>query len=298
MLCLTLFSVVWASATISEVASHGFVHSVVVNGEEYPGWNPFSDPYTTTSPKVVRKVLNDGFVAGTDPDLPCHHGGNDGTGLVADATAGSQVTFRWSYWPADHQGPVSTYMASCNDDCTSFSASNARWFKLDAVGYEPSTRQWAADKLRANNNSWVSTIPAGIAPGQYLMRNEIIALHSITPQFYPSCSQIRVSGSGKGQPSESDLVSIPGLYSNVTWPNIYSDFGTFLIPGPPPVTFGVGGNPPPITLTGTSAQPAPTAGPTRAASNISMTMSPVAPSSQASGHCLLNSRRLVRRTSR
>ncbi|GLB37643.1 putative glycosyl hydrolase family 61 [Lyophyllum shimeji] len=297
MLCLTIFSAVWVAAVMTGVEGHGFVHSVVMNGQEYPGWNPFSDPYTTAPPKTVRKVLNDGFVSATDPDLPCHHLGNEGTALVADATAGSQVTFRWSYWPADHQGPVSTYMASCNGDCTTFLASNARWFKLDAAGYDPSTRQWAADQLRANDNSWVSTIPAGIAPGQYLMRNEIVALHSITPQFYPSCSQVKVSGSGNGQPSESDLVSIPGLYSNVTWPNIYSDFGTFQIPGPPPVTFGVGGNPPSITTTTTtSALSTPTAGPTQV-SNMSMTTSPV-PSSQASGHCLLNSRRLVRRTSK
>jgi hypothetical protein len=50
----------------------------------------------------------------------------------------------------DHQGPVSTYMASCDGDCTSFSASNAKWFKLDAGGYDPDTKQWAADLLRAS----------------------------------------------------------------------------------------------------------------------------------------------------
>ncbi|KAF8070660.1 glycosyl hydrolase family 61-domain-containing protein [Lyophyllum atratum] len=296
MLCLIFFSVVWAFTVISGVASHGFVHSVVIDGQEYPGWNPFSDPYVNSPPKVVRKVLNDGFVAGTDPDLPCHHGGDDGTGLVAAATAGSQVTFRWSYWPGDHQGPVSTYMASCNGDCATFSANNARWFKLDAEGYEPSTREWAADKLRANNNSWVSTIPAGLTPGPYLIRNEIVALHSITPQFYPSCSQVKLSGSGTGLPADNDLVSMAGLYSNVTWPNIYSDFGTFSIPGPPPVTFGVGGNLPPVTPTVTSADPTSTGGPTQA-SNTPSTTTPV-PSSQASGHCLLNSRRLVRRMSK
>ncbi|KAF5380590.1 hypothetical protein D9615_004610 [Tricholomella constricta] len=273
MLCLTVFSVFWFLNLLPNVASHGFVHSVLVNGQEYQGWNPFSDPYVTTSPKVVRKVLNDGFVAGTDPDLPCHHEGNDGAGLVAEATAGSQVTFRWSYWPGDHQGPVSTYMASCNGDCTTFSANSARWFKLDAEGYDPATRQWAADKLRANDNSWVSTIPAGLAPGQYLIRNEIVALHSITPQFYPSCTQIKVTGSGTGQPSQTDLVSIPGLYSNAVWPNIYSDFGTFSIPGPPPVTFGVGGNPTPITPTVTSARPTSTTGTTQV-SNTSTATTP------------------------
>jgi hypothetical protein len=36
-------------------------------------------------------------VGGADADLPCHHGGNDGTSAIANADAGSQVTFRWSY---------------------------------------------------------------------------------------------------------------------------------------------------------------------------------------------------------
>lgn len=120
------------ASTIDTVNGHGFVHSVVINGQSYPGWNPFSDPYGTlllsfliaissslrynNSPvRVVRKVLSDGFgmfiqqaiywgrfyifcaVAATDVDLGCHHGGNDGTSAVADVAAGSQVTFQWSY---------------------------------------------------------------------------------------------------------------------------------------------------------------------------------------------------------
>lgn len=265
----------------------------------------------------------------------------------------------------DHQGPVSTYMASCNGDCTKFPASSAKWFKLDAGGYDPTSRQWAADKLRASehilhifgpssdqillkdDNSWVSTIPAELAPGQYAsfiflityclsdLVNSLyamkckypisnrdlvveikilssVALHSITPQFYPSCSyvlvismfvcshpiifsQVKVTGTGTKQPSESDLVSIPGLYSGATWPNIYSDFGTFTIPGPPPVTFGAGGNAPPISPTVTSAQ-ATTSTTGTQISNTS-TAAPVT-SSQPSTHCLLASRRLIRRLSK
>jgi len=30
---------------IPSVLGHGYVHNVVVGGQSYPGWNPFSDPY-------------------------------------------------------------------------------------------------------------------------------------------------------------------------------------------------------------------------------------------------------------
>jgi hypothetical protein len=31
------------------VLGHGFVHTVVVGGQSYQGWNPFSDPYVHSS---------------------------------------------------------------------------------------------------------------------------------------------------------------------------------------------------------------------------------------------------------
>lgn len=54
---------------------------------------------------------------------------------------------------SDHQGPVTTYMASCGDDCSSFSANNARWFKIDASGYSGDDRQWGAGKLIQGSSS-------------------------------------------------------------------------------------------------------------------------------------------------
>ncbi|KAF9263380.1 hypothetical protein L218DRAFT_927969 [Marasmius fiardii PR-910] len=242
-------------ASLPPVLAHGFVHTVTIDGQEYPGWNPFSDPYLNPQPsRVVRKVQSDGFVSINDPDLPCHHDGNTGNDTaVAEVNAGSTVTFQWGYWPSDHQGPVSTYMTFCNGDCRSFSVTGAKWFKLDAGGYDADAKLWASDQLRMDNNSWKSTIPASLAPGQYLIRNEIIALHSITPQNYPSCVQLDVKGSGKGYPSDKDLVSIPGLYDNVAFPNIYSDFGSFTIPGPPPVSLDNSNSPFTITRTASSS---------------------------------------------
>lgn len=96
-------------------------------------------------------------------------------------------------------------MASCNGDCTNYSANNAKWFKVDAGGYDPSTKLWAADQLRASwlfyflssgksshgtipdNNTWTSTIPAQLVAGQYVsgvqLREHMLFLLIFLPQL-------------------------------------------------------------------------------------------------------------------
>ncbi|KAK7687070.1 hypothetical protein QCA50_009570 [Cerrena zonata] len=217
------------------VKGHGFVHEVVVNGKSYPGYAPFTDPYASPAvQRIVRKVTDDGPVTDIhDASLACNVAGDKPAALVADAPAGSKVTFNWQNWPADHLGPVSTYMASCNGDCTKFSdPSSAKWFKIDAAGYDSSKKQWASAKLIADGASWTSTIPASLAAGQYLIRHEIVALHSTgQPQFYPACAQVKVTGSGNAK--ATDTVAIPGLYDNVKFPDIWADgFNKFTAPGP------------------------------------------------------------------
>lgn len=61
---------------------------------------------------------------------------------------------------------------------------------------------------------WVDfTLPTCVAPGQYLLRAEIVALHSASKsmgaQFYMGCAQINVSGSGS---KTGTTVSFPGAY--------------------------------------------------------------------------------------
>ena len=53
-------------------------------------------------------------------------------------------------WPSDHLGPVSTFMASCNGDCSNFKAADGKWFKIDAAGY--TNGKWASQKLIAGTS--------------------------------------------------------------------------------------------------------------------------------------------------
>lgn len=305
-----LFFTLFCLSRLGLVIAHGFVNEVIIGDQSHPGWNPFVDPYNDNSQRVVRKVLNDGFVGTGDPDLACHHLGSDPAHLVADISAGSQITFKWAYWPGDHQGPISTYMTSCNGDCTVFRPEGARWFKIDEAGYD--NGQWAAAILIANGLRWTSTIPTQLAQGEYLIRHEIIALHSVgTPQFYPSCTQVRVTGSGTGLPSDSDLVGIPALYNGVQFPDIYNGFSSFTVPGPPIVTFGNGQpagspqpqpqpQPAPANPTITVA-PAPTGEQSINGSSYGSVDTPIptpavnVPAPITSGFCSLNARKVIRR---
>ncbi|TCD71245.1 Esterase/lipase/thioesterase [Steccherinum ochraceum] len=309
------------------VVAHGYIEDVTINGKLYEGWHPFTDPYASPKPNtVVRHVPNDGPVLDIhSTDLACTVDGLQGTSAVAEAAAGSKITFHWNQWLADHLGPVSVYMASCNGDCTKFNAASGKWFKIDAAGYDAGKKQWASTQLINNGDKWTSTIPASLAPGQYLIRHEVIALHDAgAPQFYPSCTQLKVTGSGNAQPSGSQVVSIPGIYDSVKFPDIWSDgFKSFTIPGPalfaggsssgnggnddnnqappppasssPPKPAGNAGSTPPSTTSSSSTSsisaPAPSSTPAKGSSSPVTT----APSASSTGRCRQNKRRSEKR---
>lgn len=85
--------------------------------------------------------------------------------------------------------------------------------------------------LNDNCGHYTFKVPSDIAPGQYLLRAEVIALHVASSvggaQFYMSCYQITIGGSGSATPP---TVSIPGAY-NANDPgiliNIYTQLNSY-----------------------------------------------------------------------
>jgi hypothetical protein len=111
-------------------------------------------------------------------------------------------------------------------------------------------------------------IPANIAPGNYLIRHDIIALHLATSlngaEFYPGCAQLRVGGNGNGVPAARDLVRIPGAYSDndpgIFDPSVFDSNAPYIFPGPAVATFVAGQgspSPPPPSSSSLPAGPAP-----------------------------------------
>ena len=69
------------------------------------------------------------------------------------------------------------------------------------------------------------TIPSSIAPGDYLLRSELISLQQAVSvggaEFYPGCIQLSIGGSGSGAPTSSETCKLPGGYSDND-PGIYT----------------------------------------------------------------------------
>ncbi|CAE6463629.1 unnamed protein product [Rhizoctonia solani] len=251
-------------ATATTVLGHGYVQEVVTSSGTYTGYLPYSDPYTSPAPeRIIRKIPGNGPVEDlTSIEIQCNGWSSGGVvgsvpaAKIAVAAAGTQVALNWTTWPDSHVGPVITYMARAPSDITQWSPEkNAVWFKVAEQGYE--NGKWAAtDILTGENNSIARfTIPASLKAGQYLIRHEIIALHAAYAypgaQFYPSCIQVEVTGSGT-ETGPSELVAFPGAYTKTT-PGIVFDAykgAAYPIPGPAVWTGGVGS---PATSAPTSA---------------------------------------------
>ncbi|KAF5093889.1 hypothetical protein D0Z03_002256 [Geotrichum reessii] len=238
----TKFSVL---AAASFAAAHGIVTDIKFDNDWYTSSLVFQDPYANPVPERITWSF---FGAGNGPvpdfttkDIVCNKNAKPAA-LVADVKAGAKVTFYWTVWPESHKGPVMTYLANCGGDCRTVDPSSLSYFKIDHAGYE--NGEWISDKIIANNNSYSLTIPEDIAPGNYLIRHELLALHSafneLGAQFYPMCANLKISGSGTANP--------PGVKFPEAYPkndagilvNIYNGLTSYKIPGPAPYKSGSG----------------------------------------------------------
>ncbi|EAT80025.2 hypothetical protein SNOG_12727 [Parastagonospora nodorum SN15] len=235
-----------AASLLATASAHGGVDTYKVGSTTYQGASgqkTLQRQYSTYDPLVIKDL--------STVNIRCNNAGALGTGVSGTLAAGDKLTAHWKHF--DGSGKV--------------------WFKIDQEGLVSGTENagvWAGDTI-LDTLLWTSTIPASLAPGNYLIRHELIAVHQANnPQFYPECSQWVVTGSGTSSPSDSYLVSFPGAYKG-TEPgiafNIDSDAAkaatSYPIPGPD-VWTGAGGSAPiesaaptavPTTLV-TSAAPA------------------------------------------
>ncbi|KAF8910339.1 glycoside hydrolase family 61 protein [Mucidula mucida] len=217
------------SSQFAGLRAHGGVLSYDIGGVNYNGFVPYN---TAVGQSSIQREW-DTYNPITDPEDP-------NSQKSATVTAGSKVTGYWNTWPHTI-GPVMVYMASCGSSCTSANTASLEWFKIDESGLISGNLvdgTWGMGELVANNNSWTSTIPASLKPGEYMFRHELLAIHtSNQPQFYPECAQLIVTGSGSSSPSAEYLVKFPGAYS-ASDPGVTIDIYShqtetnYTIPGP------------------------------------------------------------------
>jgi cellulase len=228
-----------AIAFAAAVSAHGHVQTVIADGQTYTGGIPSGAPADAVGWAASNQ--DNGFVEPNSfgsADIACHKSATAPSNSVT-VSAGSTITLQWNTWPESHKGPVIDYLASCGGDCASASAGSLSFAKIAEKGLNSGSNpgNWASDDLIANGNAWTVDIPSNLAPGGYVLRHEIIALHSAGQpngaQSYPQCINLEVTGGGSATPSGTPATSLytasdPGITFN-----LYEDFSSYPIPGPP-----------------------------------------------------------------
>ncbi|RYP76206.1 hypothetical protein DL769_003677 [Monosporascus sp. CRB-8-3] len=230
-----------ALASAATVSAHGHVTNVVVNGVSYQGYDPTSFPYMSNPPTVAgwaASNTDNGFVepnSFADPDIICHKTATPG-GAHIQVAAGDSISIQWNTWPESHKGPMIDYLAACDGTCESVDKASLEFFKIDGAGYDAATGTWASDVLIENGFSWLVKIPESVAPGNYVLRHETIALHSAGQdngaQSYPQCINLQITGSGTAKPSGVLGTELYKPDDAGILVNIYNGLSAYEVPGP------------------------------------------------------------------
>jgi len=226
-------------AGATSVAAHGAVDSYTFSGKKWHGWQPY-DPNSSLNKNTIQRPYPsyDPIMNPSGNNIRCNNNGQT-VQEHGEIAAGSKIIAHWKQW-THMEGPVTVYLARCpGDSCANYDGSGANWFKIDEAGLLSGTinkGRWG-NGIVLETLKWESTIPATLRPGAYLIRHEVLALHQArTPQFYPECAQLKITGSGNDFPSSEYLVSLPGAFK-MSDPGVTVEINTdssttYIVPGP------------------------------------------------------------------
>jgi len=282
---------------LPSVRAHGHITSWIINGKHNPGYTPYWPAEQGPTAERPTDNLDEGWADYWSPIVACGGMSAPNSVLTWDVQAGSTITAKWDEWDWGHRGPVLEYMAACpSSGCTGVNAWDLDWFKISHAGWDG--REFASERI-TRGLTWDFKIPAEIAPGHYLIRHEIIAMHRPNePQPYPVCFQANVKSSGNVRPT--DTVRFPAAYNqnddfkrfNLYWG---SDFNKFTPPGPAVYDFKratPAPAPAPAPAPTNSPKPSPPAAkPSPSTGNLD---EPVLLAPGPAGHCKRRRKRVVR----
>ncbi|RPA81087.1 hypothetical protein BJ508DRAFT_116570 [Ascobolus immersus RN42] len=263
----------FVAAMVGTASAHSTVFGLWVNGAfQGDGRNTYIRSPPSNSPVKDFETT----------DINC----NSNNRLVASSVnvkAGDTIDFEWHHdnrnddiIDLSHKGPILVYIAEASSN-----GNGAVWTKLAHEGF--SNGQWAVERLVANGGKHSVKLPSTLAAGDYLLRAEIIAHHEsdtsvyVNPargaQFYPSCSQIKVTAGGTAKPPQK--FNFIGGYARNDPGIVFDLYGgnanAYKIPGPAPWDGSVSG-----------AQPVPTSSAVQTTLRTTTRSSTVAPAPTSS----------------
>ncbi|KAH6612558.1 glycosyl hydrolase family 61-domain-containing protein [Boeremia exigua] len=223
------------------VAGHATFQQLWINGGTCARLPTSNSPITDVTSTNIRCNANQGFAASK-----------------CSVAAGGTVTIEMHQQPNDrscsneaiggaHYGPVLVYLSKVSNSATA--DGSTPFFKIyqdtwgqNTAGSSGSDDYWGTKDLNTHCGKLDVKVPTGLAPGDYLLRAEAIALHSAGgsggAQFYITCYQLTITGSGTTNPTG---VSFPGAYK-ASDPgiliNIYQKLTQYISPGPAIISGG------------------------------------------------------------
>ncbi|SPN99234.1 uncharacterized protein DNG_02271 [Cephalotrichum gorgonifer] len=215
-------------AQLELIAAHSYIYGIYLNGEDLGSFNGIRIPAFNGPPP--RGYANSPVKDVTSPDIRCNVLGDHSVPYTIDVVPGDTLTLDWhhdSRTPTDdvidksHHGAALAYLSPDPPTENSFVKI---WHKgkYEQAAEPLGQGKWAiTSEIKPRNGLMNVRIPADLAPGPYLLRAELIALHEADArfdqnpirgaQFYPNCVQLMVGGNGTVELPEG--VSFPGAYS-------------------------------------------------------------------------------------
>ncbi|KAI0884527.1 carbohydrate-binding module family 1 protein [Annulohypoxylon maeteangense] len=237
-----------AAIGATNVAGHSLFQALWVDGVDMAG-------------QCIRMPSSNSPVTSVNsPDIRCNVGGTRGVAGKCAVKPGSTVTIEMHAQPGDrkcgseaiggaHYGPVNVYMSQVPD--ASKADGSTPWYKIfadswSAKGSVGDGDNWGTNDLNSCCGKMDVPIPADTPDGDYLLRAEVIALHTASSaggaQFYISCYQITVAGGATNRVTALPAgVSFPGALKSSDpgiQINIHSKISSYVNPGPAVIASG------------------------------------------------------------
>ncbi|KAI8623551.1 fungal cellulose binding domain-containing protein [Xylariaceae sp. FL1651] len=233
-----------SAALAAQSSAHSIFQDLWVDGVDYGSqcnrMPPSNSPVTNVNSNDIR----------------CNVGGSKGVSKKCAVKAGSTVTVEMHAQPGDrscsneaiggaHYGPVNVYLSQVSDSSTADGSGS--WYKIFADSWSSKgsvgdSDNWGTNDLNSCCGKMDVPIPADTPSGDYLLRAEVIALHTASSsggaQFYMSCYQLTVTGGSGSVPAGVKLpgafkASDPGIQIN-----IHAKMTNYVNPGPAVVAGG------------------------------------------------------------
>ncbi|PYI16023.1 endoglucanase [Aspergillus violaceofuscus CBS 115571] len=212
--------VVAVAAGLARPATAHYIFSkLVLKGEESADWQYIRETTRRQCYMPTKYTSTFDNLTPSDSDFRCNLGSfsNAAKTEVAEVAAGDTIAMKLFYdGTIAHPGPGQVYMSKAPTGNVQEYKGDGDWFKiwektLCNINGDLTKDAWCAYGM----SQFEFQIPAATPAGEYLVRAEHVGLHGAQAneaEFFYSCAQIKVTGSGTGSPSLT--YQIPGLYND------------------------------------------------------------------------------------